>query len=313
MALSEEQKALLIKEIQYLHEDYKATVIASELMEHGFPMEDLYFRNVSIFRRFVSKDVNNIHWESDDGGPDKLVFEMNREGLYDMLPDGLTHAKNPRITDPNITNEFVLHRKQEEQARKFFSTFENEFMSFSLQLEILERELYDNKNETQVREFFEYFYGDSRFLTDIQVLTLLYILPLSNKIRADVKLISQTLSKILNYKIVVTKEKNKPQTLNKHSSTAKLNESILGVDSVISDSCQVYAFSYNLSIFDIHFLDYSDFERNGKCSNVLKFVLPYFFPAGADVDIILFPHEDCKELKTSWTEENFFLGFNSYI
>ena len=313
MAISELQKEQLLKELQFLAEDYKATVIASELIEHGFPLEDIYFRNVSIFRRFVSKDVNNIQWESDDAGPDKLVLELNREGLYDMLPDGLTHAKNSRITDPNITNEFVLHRKQEEHARKFFSTFENEFIHFSLQLEILERELYDNKNEIQVREFFEYFYGDSRFLTDIQVLTLLYILPLSNKIRADIKLISQTLSKILNYRIVVSKEKNKLQALNISDSTARLNESTLGIDTVISDSCMVHTFSYNVAIYDIQFEDYGDFARNGKCSNVLRFVLPYFFPAGADVDIILLPHSDCRELKTSSPEESFFLGFNSYI
>ncbi len=306
-------KELLLKEVLHLPEDYKATVIASELIEHGFPPEDIYFRNVSLFRRFISKDVNNILWEENENEPDKLVIELNREGLYDMLPDGITHAKTMKSAQQSVQAEFAMHRKQEEHARKFFSTFENEFLHFSLKLERIERDLYDNKNEAVTRDFFEYFYGDSSVLTDIQVLTLLYILPLSNKIRADIKLISQTLTKILNYKIVVSKQKNQQQILNNSADTARLNQSVLGVDTVISDRCMVHSFSYSLTVFDIHFDKYVDFEKNGKCSNVLNFVLPYFFPVGANVNITLLPDEVSRDMKTSTTEESFFLGFNSYI
>ncbi len=313
MASIKVDKGVLLSEILHIREDYKATVVASELIEHGFPREDLYFRNVSLFRRFISKDINNIVWEENDNEPDKLVIELNREGLYDMLPDGITHAKTQKTSEQNYANEFAIHRKQEENARTFFGTFENEFLHFSLQLEIIERELYNNKNHETTRAFFEYFYGDSSVLTDIQVLTLLYILPLSNKIRADIKLISQTLTKILNYKIVVTAQKNRPQLLSRGASSAKLNQAILGVDSVISDSCLVHTFSYNLTIYNIHFDRYEDFEKNGKCSNVLDFVLPYFFPVGADVNITLLPDDSCRDFKTSIPEESNFLGFNSYI
>jgi len=306
-------KELLLKEVLHLPQDYKATVIASELIEHGFPQEDIYFRNVSLFRRFISKDVNNILWEENENEPDKLVIELNREGLYDMLPDGITHAKTQKSAQQSVQSEFAMHRKQEEHARKFFSTFENEFLHFSLKLERIERDLYDNKNEAITRDFFEYFYGDSSVLTDIQVLTLLYLLPLSHKIRADIKLISQTLTKILNYRIVVSKQKNQQQILHNSADTARLNQSVLGIDTVISDRCMVYSFSYSLTVFDIHFDQYADFEKNGKCSNVLNFVLPYFFPVGANLNITLLPDEASRDMKTSTTDESFFLGFNSYI
>ena len=313
MAITDEEKEILINEVLSITEDYKANVIAAELVDHGFSVEDIYFKNVSIFRRFISKDVNNVLWDENDNEPDQLVFELNREGLYDMLPEGLVHAKAQKKSPGDPQNEFVLHRKQEEHTRKFFSSFENEFLHSSLQLETIERELYNNRNADKTREFFEFFYGNSRFLTDIQVLTLLYILPLSNKIRADVKLISETLSKILNYKIVVVKQKNKPQLLKTNLPVASLNNSFLGIDSVISDNCIVHSFCYDLTIYDIAYQEYKDFRKNGKCSNVINFILPYFFPVSAEVNIVLLPDEPCKYLKISTPEEISFLGFNSYI
>jgi len=312
MVISDENRDILMDELLSIREDYKATVIAAELIDHGFPQDDIFFKNVSLFRRFISKDINNIEWEVNENETDKLIFELNREGIYDMLPEGVIHAKSQK-PDKDAANEFALHRKQEEQTRKFFSTFENEFLQHTLQLEIIERELYNNKNDSTTRDFFEYFFGDSTFLSDVQVLTLLYILPLSNKIRADVKLISETLSKILQYKIDVIKQKNKQQLLKTNLPVACLNSTYLGIDSVISTSCIVHSFSYDVTINDIGYDEYKDFEDNGKRSNVINFILPYFFPVGADINIFLMPDETSKYLKTSTTEDSCFLGFNSYI
>jgi hypothetical protein len=75
----------------------------------------------------------------------------------------------------------------------------------------------------------------------------------------------------------------------------------------------VHTFSYDMIIYDIMHEDYKDFENNGKCKNVLDFILPYFFPVGAEINIILLPDEKSKDLKTSTIEDNCFLGFNSYI
>jgi hypothetical protein len=313
MAMTDEEKEIIIDEVLSITEDYKANVIAAELVEHGFPIDDIYFKNVSIFRRFISKDVNDVLWDENDNGPDQLVFELNREGLYDMLPEGLIHSKSQRRPAGEAQNEFAVHRKQEEHTRKFFSSFENEFLHSALQLEIIERELYNSRNANKTREFFEIFYGNSRFLTDTQVLTLLYILPLSNKIRADVKIISETLTKILKYKITVVKQKNKPQVLKVNSPVASLNNCFLGIDSVISDSCVVHSFCYDLIVYDIGYKEYGDFRKNGKCSNVINFVLPYFFPVSAEINLVLLPDEPCKYLKLSTPGEVYFLGFNSYI
>ncbi len=315
MALSNGDREILLNEVLSITEDYKANVIAAELVDHGLPADDIFFRNVSIFRRFISKDVNSISWADRDNEneEDQLVFELNREGLYDMLPEGVVHAKGRRSAANDGQNEFLIHRKQEEHARKFFSSFENEFHQSSLQLEIIERDLYSNKNTQSTRKFFEYFYGNSKFLTDIQVLTLLHILPLSNKIRADVKLISETLSKILTYNIVVVKQKNKPHILKSNVHMASLDNAFLGVDSVISESCIVHSFCYDLMVYDIPFEEYADFGDGGKCRNVINFIIPYFFPVSAEINIILLPEEDCKYLKTAAAREHSFLGFNSYI
>jgi len=313
MKADNNNKEILIHEIISIAEDYKAGVVASEIIGHGFPKEDIYFRNVSLFRRFFSKDLNNVVWESGENEDDKLVFELNREGFYDMLPEGLTHTKTQIDPGKEKVNEFALHRKQEESARKFFSTFENEFLHCSLQLETIERELYNNENKFKTRDFFECFYGNSKVLTDFQVLTLLYILPLSNKIRADVWLISETLSKILNYNIVVSKQKNKPSELRTDAESARLNSAFLGIDSIISNNCKVHSFAYDLVVHDIHVDNFADFRQNGKHTHVVDFILPFFFPACAEINIILMPDHASKYFRTAQSNEGSFLGFNSYI
>src|SRR6476661_7698802 len=124
------RKSDIIKELEDFNQDFKASVVAAELAGNGVPGDAFFFRNQSTFKRAVSKDIDSIFWNNGeyDQGPDYLVFDLNREGIYDMLPEAMVHTQNRKRTVDEAAYKVGLElRKQERDARKFFSPLENEF------------------------------------------------------------------------------------------------------------------------------------------------------------------------------------------
>jgi hypothetical protein len=309
-------KSDLIKELEDSNLDFKASVIAAELAGNGVPGDAFFFRNQSTFKRAVSKDIEDIFWNNGeyDQGSDYLVFDLNREGIYDMLPEAMVHTQNRKRTENEAAYKIGLElRKQERDARKFFSPLENEFHHRSFKLDVVERELLKNNNPRRNREFFNYFFEDGSALNDQQLLVLLHILPLSQKIRGNAKLIGLTLSRILSYKAVISQQWTIRTYVLPVGVAPTLGEGRLGTDTVLNDLASVVARRFDVAIMDVPAKDYKDFSGKGKHRNVLNFILPYFFPANTEYQIVLHPQKADARFRLSHEDANSFLGFNSYI
>jgi hypothetical protein len=303
----------LIKELRQIFHDFKAGVVAAELVDNRVPADTIFFRNQSTFKRPVANDIQTVYWNDLEDQDNFLVFELNREGIYDMLPEAVVHRQNKRSRDEDQTKMGQELRKQERDARKFFSPLENEFHHRGMRLDMTEREMIKNSNPRRNRQFFNYFFEDSSALSDEQVLILLHILPLSHKIRSDVALISLTLSRILNYDIVVT-QKWKHTTFNLPEDVAMpLSEGQLGINTVLNDHFRIATRYYEVRINGLSVEDYHLFTGSGKHLTVLNFTLPYFFPAGAEWAIATEVSTETAPLHVSDDTHASFLGFNSYI
>ena len=307
------RKAVLLEELGTLSQDFKASVIAAEIAEHGIASESFFFRNQSTFKRPVSRDIEEIFWSEADNAPSRLVFDLNREGIYDMLPEALIHNQATQKRAENATKLGNELRRQEKDARNFFSPLENEFHYRSLKLDVIERELLKNNNPRRNREFFHYFFEDSSILTDRQLLLLLYILPLSHKIRSNLDLMGLTITRILNYTVIVSARWLNRQHRLPEASVSHLGDGNLGVDTILSDNCIVPSRYYDVTVTGISTEDYPHFRNKGKHINVLNFILPYFFSAGADYGITLQCTPEAADFATADDSANNYLGFNSYI
>jgi type VI secretion system protein ImpH len=310
------KKLELLHELEDLGHDYKASVVAAELSGRGIPEDTFFFRNQSTFRRAVANDVEKIFWNNgeDDREADHLVFDLNREGIYDMLPEAIVHSQGKRKRTDEAPQKLGQElRRQERDARKFFSPLENEFHHRSLKLDIIERELLKNNNLRRNRQFFNYFFEDSSALSDQQLLVLLHILPLSHKIRGDMELIGLTLSRILNYKVAVTSHWNLQVHRLEKGSAPTLGEGTLGTDTVLNDWFCISNRRYEVRISDVPASTFGDFRAKGRHTNVLNYMLPYFFAADAEYSIVLLPTKEDSALKISDDTAVSFLGFNSYI
>ena len=308
----DEDKAVMLHELRAIIHDFKASVIAAEVAEAGLDLEKIFFRNQSSFRRRTSRDVEYISWNESEGFPTQLIFDLNREGIYDMLPEALVHSQTSRDAGQAVKQHNEL-KAQEKQARDFFSPLENEFAHRGLILDIIERELLKNDNPERNREFFEYFFGNSSMLTDKQVVILMHILPLCHKIRGDVALIGLTISRIIGYPITVASKWVSKKIAINNSGRKRANSDVLGIGLTLNDSCSVPVLTYDIAISDVYADSYKAFSERGKHYNVLSFILPYFFPADADVNISLHYTEREEKLMTFGDDAICFLGFNAYI
>ncbi len=312
MKTSADKNVSLIKELRLITLDYNASVIAGEIIDHGVSQESICFKNRSIFKRFVSKEIESIYWDRVENEPDQLVFDLNKEGLYDMLPEAVIHAPGTKKKGEEYSDEFKEQRQQEKDARKFFSPIENEFAQRILDFDLIERELFKNNNKVKNRQFFEYFFGKSDMLNDQQLLTLIHVLPLSHKIRSDLKLISLTLSKILNYHVIVTKQFCRQKLICDDISKTPTGIQTLGVDMILSDFIISYSWKYKIQIQEVPIDDFKTFIPSGKNRNIIDFVISFFFPVTSDIEIETLAPASNKDLCISPTNICY-LGFNSYI
>jgi hypothetical protein len=122
--------------------DYKAAVLAAELIETGIPADQVFIWPVGGGVRSFSKDIVSVEkYTPESGYQDLICIKSSREGLYDMLPEGLFHQHTPyasttRATD--IVDQIKQHREEEKDARRFFLPFEAEINFLRVVTEIYE-------------------------------------------------------------------------------------------------------------------------------------------------------------------------------
>ncbi|OQX72293.1 MAG: hypothetical protein B6D61_14220 [Bacteroidetes bacterium 4484_249] len=156
----------IAKSIKAKPSDIKAEVIIADLVERGFDFSKIIVKHDGLFKRNYSKDISDVYL---DMVKDILVFNVSRDSLYDILPEGLFHHVFGNLEADNRNQEFEKLKQEEDNARKFFLPFDNEFFYQNIKLETELRKFFRNpdkqkyyisENKTE-REI-----GDERFLKE---------------------------------------------------------------------------------------------------------------------------------------------------
>lgn len=130
--------------INSLDTDYLAEIIAATLIEEGVSPDNIQITRLGGSRMKVGKDIESVRMEysPDDEINDCLRIYVNREGLYDVLPEGVFFLGIDLLESTDIkkvVNQVRQYRKEEMEIRKFFSVFEDEIDRTLVQMQLLER------------------------------------------------------------------------------------------------------------------------------------------------------------------------------
>ncbi len=130
--------------IQQTSADIKAEVVVASLYEKGILAEQILIRNQGVFKRSFRKDIMDCEIKEINSFEEVLEIGVSRDGLYDLLPEGLFH-QSERGSNQSVQRMVEEHKrfKSEEMiARKYFQPFENEFFKQKVQVEQNEKNFY---------------------------------------------------------------------------------------------------------------------------------------------------------------------------
>lgn len=213
--------------------DIKAEVMVASLYEKGILAEQIIIRNQGVFKRSYRKDIVDCEIKEINSFEEILEIGISRDGLYDILPEGLFH-QSERGSNQSVQRMVEEHKKfksEELVARKYFQPFENEFFKQKVQVEENEKNFYyrilSEKNQL-LQQFWKL---DSNLPLEASK-RLLEFLPRAGKICGHIQLMQLALSKILLEEVKVLTYQM-PLSMICQDKMKSTQAQTLGIDSVM--------------------------------------------------------------------------------
>ena len=217
--------------------DYLAELVVSNLMTNkGIADKHIFVHLLGTFNRFFSNDIENSEVHKTEANDPEFHFYLNREGLYDFLPEGFFHSHSHKYYKNRIEtkNEFRQHRIEEQNARRFFMPLEQEFFSYLLQKENFEQDFF-YEPET-IREFIDFFDLDRLILNMYQKASLFFLLPHIPKIAGNLALTETCFEIILQEKVRFKTDYNS-YALIPENELVPVHKNKLGVNTFLGNKC----------------------------------------------------------------------------
>lgn len=267
-------------------DDVRTEVLAATWIENQrVTLDDIIVKPEGTFRRSFSHDVLEI--EEPGTSPDrKVALKISREGLYDMLPEGMFHQavqKNAKSI-AEATEESERYRKEEKCARNFFLPLEQEFYRQRIWLDCTELKYWlTNTHPDNIKMLLRFWKINPKHFTSRQSLRMLSILPHLHSIVGDLQLTAYSLEVILDEKVQIGTVEGKMQAVEQDQLSC-LGSAVLGVDSVLGTSWHDDDPSVLVSIGPVGRDKADSFLSGGKQSKLLSTLYGFFFPAEVEVE-----------------------------
>ena len=284
-------------------EDLKSEVVIADLLLSGALKEDeFYIRNNGGFHRAVARDIENVFPPGTlDQAMEYGAVELNRQGLYDTLPEALFHqSRNTRPFQAvqEMVEEVQRNDEVERKARLFYWPFDHELNRVRVSTELNERrltqDLLADASGRGVMRFWEipgFFNAEERSY-------LLSIMPLCHWLVGNGPMVAQCLSDVLRVPVRL-EHAYRDLVVEPPDGTGSLAGCQLGVDSLLAGT----------SIFHDRVIEVvlGPMERDAAngfapgCSGRAKLdhLLDLLFPADARIELRIEPGDGAKGV---WTQ-----------
>lgn len=276
----------LQKEILSDFLDIKAESILAIALDKGFKEDEFVIAFESLFNRPYSRDILHTELEDTVGFRDYLQLHVSRNGLHDLVPEGLFYQpeeiKYKDLDAALMAAEYQKNKKKEKEIRRFFMPFENAFFSELVHLEREETQLLEGMGSGILNEYFMEFWGISASIPFEYITPLISLLPHATKITGNLPLIGQCLEKILSENVQVSiKQSSVNQTDRIYQKG--LDEGKLGMDSVLGGDFFEDVPQVEVSIGPLQNSYIQEYLEKGNKESFLKTFYSYFLPAEAEV------------------------------
>ncbi len=269
--------------------DVSAEAIARELLENELLLEQLVFIPEGIFRRGYEMDVSRVEQFFVDNESENIALYLNREGLFDTLPEGLFYQTQPRKSDENESKDLVDKQLEESKriraamdaARLFFKPFDHESLTALTQLELIEHEAFSSVINIRARICDLFWPEMIDRLNKKQKGKLLTIMLSAHQIAGQLDEIERVMTDFLATSVTVQPMSTNVLLTDKQN-FAKLGEARLGVNSVVyKEQISNYAF-IQIEVGPIPYQHSFSYLQGNAGWQVVNFIAELVFPLEID-------------------------------
>jgi hypothetical protein len=269
-------------------QDIKAEVLIADFMENGLNPEDFVVIPAGTFRRRFSTDLKKAEVLRLNSNQQLLTVHVNRDGMYDSLPEGLFHSapEKPLRGSDEMSLESKKLRREEKESRAFFVPFENEIFLQRTSLEMEERKILNRFSETLFDEIYPEFWNFDKTLESGFTSRLVQLLHFSHRIAGNPSLTAKSLEWIIGEKVkakIIHSPKGKKEAGSEKGMYLPLGSARLGMDFICGSSFHDLLPVMEFTIGPLKNIRISDFLEKGSASRFLNCFYGYFIPAGVDV------------------------------
>jgi hypothetical protein len=299
--------------------DIRAEVLLADLILEGLSPADLLIFFDSAFKRGYSNDILKVEKLTLNNVKEILGISLARDGFYDLLPEGLFHTSPDAASSSGtgMASDSKKDSKIEEETRKFFLPFENEFFYQRVQLELQERLILQKLNDNSLDDFFLDFWKIDRSLPKELIVKLSSVLPFIRDITGDFIMTSKCLGAILGEEVTHTIQyasKQHIETVNDQADDGCfLGKTSLGMSSVIgSDSpenCKLIRFS----IGPLKSTGIDPYLENGDIARFIDCFFSYFIPLEIDAEFEAIMPREQQEFILGYDKAHPILGYSTVI
>jgi hypothetical protein len=303
----------LVREIEGISYDIRAEVIANELLESNSVVPDeITISNYGQFSRAHRSDVLGAAIQDDNYDKQEFLnIQLSRDSMYDALPEGFVHSLNENNTDKSVGQMIREHKhqkRQEAEARNFFTPFENEIFHYRTKIESVERDFLYKLNGSKPLEFFYDFWGLPHIYPAILVSKFIQLLPYAYKIVGDIDLACRCLASIIEEKVSFTTTTSKEYS--EEGEQIVLGENRLGVDFISGNNYMDYSLYVTIEIGPIVNKPFHNYINNGEIKIFIDCFYEHFFPMEVEIKTVLLMNEQTEEFNLS---KEPVLGFTTRI
>lgn len=291
--------------INNLHTDYKAEIVALNLVKIYSEANQIFLKRLGNNDRSFKKDVDNIATQAYEFDETTISIETFREGIYDYLPEGIFHTPTLGKAYTNIDQVVHQIKKQkeiEEDARKLFEPFELE--TYYVELVALHMEnKYDILEESDLltKTISELW----TLLSELDTQTarvFIYLLPFFHSVRGSKQWFEKCLMAFLKVPVHITFVPNMIKNTDTVSGAMDNADPQLGISTILSGDHMDGQRNWRINIGPIPYDILDQYVPQSGLRKLLKRLYDFCIPLNVDV---------VEEFITERKEESFLLSDES--
>lgn len=283
----------------------RAEAFCAALLDNGGFFDDITVEHTGAFRRNYRNDINQV-----DQLNNGINLQLNRDGLYDKLPEGLFHqslgsGRTSALQD--MVSEHRRYREEEKAARRFFQPVEQEIFRYAVMAESEERALLFSTLNGEVSPAFFGFWDIPTDLPKAAAEMMIRLMPLQRRIKGKPDVTAHALALLLDRPVTIRVSHPSGQ-LAQEAAFRPGTDCLLGIDTITGNRFAEPAVCWTALIEEVSPPELIQFTPEEPFGRFLTRFAEIFIPLDVEWKTELVRSEAKKE-----EEQTYIMGYGFYI